>query len=540
MKHDSMHGAEFGPYRIGRLLGRGGMGAVYEAYDTNKDRTVALKVLPADLADDERFTQRFRREAHTVARLQEPHIIPIHDYGEIDGRLFIDMRLVKGKDLRSLIAEGPLGTERALHLVGQIAEALDAAHTEGLVHRDVKPENILVTEHDFAYLVDFGIAVNEMETRLTGTGGTIGSTAYMAPERFRDDPITASADVYALTCVLYEAITAHSPLARRSVSAQIAAHLYEQPRLDAQVPEGFRDVIRRGLAKDPAQRYTDAGALVHAASAALAHPNSGSVTGVEPVPAISAHDVAIPDVTSQPTVLTGSAGAGSTPAPATGKNSRAMQVVLAAVAAVALVAAGALGVRALSGSDGDSAAASRPAPQTAAQTETSDDESTPENSTSSGTSGMSSSSTAGPTDGDSLARIEPTDDAHAQSILSKTRAADRKTSPLNGKWVAQVASQYVGVTDDSVQPTPMTLPDILRHHRDWRTDPRVGDAKVILVKENDFGQIEHGKPEIWITLIMIEKPTAQDGRDWCVSAFSMSEAESRKVCAVRQFVPAHE
>ena len=179
-----MEGTPFGRYRLVELLGRGGMGDVWRAYDTVTDRVVAVKVLPAHLANDQTFQERFRREARAAAGLNNPHVVPIHDFGEIDGRLFVDMRLIEGEDLGTLLGRGPLQPARAIRVVEQIASALFAAHRIGLVHRDVKPSNILVTEDDFAYLIDFGIARVAGEAGLTDTGAAVGTWAYMAPERF--------------------------------------------------------------------------------------------------------------------------------------------------------------------------------------------------------------------------------------------------------------------------------------------------------------------------------------------------------------------
>ena len=208
---------------------------------------------------------RFERESHAAAKLQEPHVIPIHGFGEIDGCLFIDMRLVRGTDLQSLIDRAPLDPTRAVAIVTQIAAALDAAHAEGLIHRDVKPQNIIVTPADFAYLVDFGIAEMMGDTRLTAAGAQIGSFAYMAPERFGGQEITPAIDIYALTCVLYEALTGQMPFQVHSPQAVIAAHLaYPPPRPSAanpKVPASFDDVIARGMAKEPDDRYGSAGAL---------------------------------------------------------------------------------------------------------------------------------------------------------------------------------------------------------------------------------------------------------------------------------------
>ena len=166
---EPVEGTPFGRYRLIELLGRGGMGEVWRAYDTDTDRIVAIKVLPAHFSDNEDFKQRFRREAHAAARLNTPHVVPIHHYGEIDGRLYVDMRLIEGRDLQAILGQGPLDPARAVTIVEQVAKALQAAHNVGLVHRDVKPSNVLVAEYDFAYLIDFGIARGVDQTGLTNT-----------------------------------------------------------------------------------------------------------------------------------------------------------------------------------------------------------------------------------------------------------------------------------------------------------------------------------------------------------------------------------
>lgn len=267
-------GTQFGPYRLDELLGRGGMGEVYRAYDTVKDRTVALKLLNPGLADDSTYQERFRRESRAVARLGEPHVIPIHDWGEIDGVLFIDMRLVHGEDLRALLTrETKLDPERSVSIIEQVAAALDAAHGEGLVHRDVKPENILVDTNDFAYLVDFGVAHADEDTHLTQTGTAVGSLAYMAPELFDATPLTPASDIYALACVLFECLTGRVPHPATTVSSAIKAALLEPPpapsTVTAGVPAAMDEVIRHGLAADPAQRFSSAAELARAARAAL-------------------------------------------------------------------------------------------------------------------------------------------------------------------------------------------------------------------------------------------------------------------------------
>ncbi len=267
-------GTDFGPYRLRRLIGRGGMGEVYEAYDTKKDRTVALKLLPEAVSHDAVFRKRLQREAHSAGRLLEPHVVPIHDYGEIDGVLYVDMRMIDGTDLRALLKNyGALTPARAVAIVRQIASALDAANEAGIMHRDVKPENILITRDDFAYLVDFGIANAASEEKLTELGTAVGTYAYMAPERFTHDVVTYRADIYSLACVLHECLTGSQPFRADSVSVVITSHLMDPiPRpslMRPGIPAAFDEVIARGMAKKPEDRYASAGDLAAAANHAL-------------------------------------------------------------------------------------------------------------------------------------------------------------------------------------------------------------------------------------------------------------------------------
>ncbi len=265
----------FGPYELVELLGVGGMGEVWRARDTRRDRWVALKVLPEQLNGDREFASRFRRESHVAARLREPHVVPIHDYGEIDGRLYIDMRLVDGRDLGKLLEDGPLAPARAVALLGQVAEALQAAHDDGLVHRDVKPSNVLVTASDFVYVVDFGIArsVGSTSTSLTMTGATVGTLDYMAPERFTNQPLDGRVDVYSLACVLAEAVTARRPFRGTDLPSLLYAHLYTDPPRPSEmvpdVPPALDEVVARGMAKRPEDRFDTPGELIAAARAAL-------------------------------------------------------------------------------------------------------------------------------------------------------------------------------------------------------------------------------------------------------------------------------
>lgn len=268
-----MDGKPFGRYGLIELLGRGGMGEVWRAHDTVIDRTVAIKMLLPHFADDRTFEQRFRREARAAARLDEPHVVPIYDVGEIDGRLYVAMRLINGRDLQTLLDAGPLASDRAVLITEQIASALDAAHKAALVHRDVKPSNILVTEDDFAYLIDFGIARAAGDTGITSTGATIGTWSYMAPERFSSGEIQPSSDIYALTCVLYQSLIGQLPFPGTTMEQVAMAHMTAPPpKPSAQrhgIPMAMDDVIATGLAKDPRQRYSTPKDLARAARRAL-------------------------------------------------------------------------------------------------------------------------------------------------------------------------------------------------------------------------------------------------------------------------------
>jgi serine/threonine-protein kinase len=274
---DAADGTPFGRYRLVELLGRGGMGEVWRAYDTATDRVVALKLLPANLSEDEDFQRRFRREAHAAARLDTPHVVPIYDYGEIDGRLFVSMRLINGRDLAVVLADGPVDPARAVRIIDQVAKALHAAHEFGLIHRDIKPSNILLDRDDFAYLIDFGIARAADDTRLTKTGGTIGTFAYIAPERL--DPHAeedARVDIYSLACVLYEALTGEPPFPGSTTAHLMYAHAHTPPpqpsSTQPDVSARFDAVIAKGMAKDPDNRYATTVELADAARDAVTEP----------------------------------------------------------------------------------------------------------------------------------------------------------------------------------------------------------------------------------------------------------------------------
>ncbi|CAM3752409.1 protein kinase domain-containing protein [Smaragdicoccus niigatensis] len=264
----------FGRYRLRGSLGKGGMGEVFRAYDVNTDRYVALKLLAPHSADNEVFRERFRRESHAAASLVDPHVIPIYDYGEIDGRLFLAMALIDGTDVQTMLTYGPLAPDVAVDVIEQAASALDAAHVAGLIHRDVKPSNLLVSARRFVYLIDFGIARTIADTGLTSTGAAVGTFSYMAPERFTQAKSDRRVDIYALTCVLYECLTGAKPYPGASIEQQISGHISgvipkpsdERPSLGT----AFDAVIATGLAKDPDHRYQSAAALATAARSALA------------------------------------------------------------------------------------------------------------------------------------------------------------------------------------------------------------------------------------------------------------------------------
>ena len=276
-----MEGTPFGRYRLIELLGRGGMGEVWRAYDTAIDRVVALKMLLPHFAQDPDFDARFRREARAAARLDDPHVVPIHDVGEIDGRLYVTMRLINGVDLQTMLDGGPLEPDRAVHIIEQIASALNSAHQAGLVHRDVKPSNILVAHNDFAYLIDFGIARAADDTGLTSAGAAIGTWAYMAPERFSAADIEPSSDVYALACVLYQCLTGETPFPGSALEQIAVGHMIAPPPRASEhrdtLPVALDRVIATGLAKQPTDRYPSAIDMASAAREAITDPSGSHV-----------------------------------------------------------------------------------------------------------------------------------------------------------------------------------------------------------------------------------------------------------------------
>jgi serine/threonine protein kinase/streptogramin lyase len=271
---DLTSGAAFAGYRIQAVAGRGGMGVVYRATQLDLERTVALKVIAPDLAEDPDFRARFVRESRVAASIDHPNVIPIYAAGEHEGVLYIAMRYVEGEDMRSLLRrEGALEPGRAAYLVSQTAAALDAAHARGIVHRDVKPANILLGYGDHAYLTDFGLTKNVGSTSvLSHAGHWVGTLGYVAPEQIRGGHVDARADVYALGCLLFFALTGTTPYRRDSDEAAMWAHLNDPPpsprAVVTGIPESFDEVVARALAKDPADRFPSTGDLGRAALAA--------------------------------------------------------------------------------------------------------------------------------------------------------------------------------------------------------------------------------------------------------------------------------
>ena len=277
---DMPPGTEFAGYRIERVLGRGGMSVVYLAEHLRLRRKVALKVLAPQLAEDQHFRERFDRESQVAASIDHPNVIAIYEAGGSEGQLFIAMRYVEGRDLRALLhEEGFLEAERTVRIAGQVADALDAAHARGLVHRDVKPGNVLLAEaegrtEEHALLSDFGLTKRAAsESGVTGTGQFVGTLDYAAPEQFEGKPLTPRTDVYSLGCLLYECLAGSPPFRRETDAAVMYAHLMQAPpRLTEQrpdLPRAVDDVLDRTMSKQPNERYPSAGAAVDELASAL-------------------------------------------------------------------------------------------------------------------------------------------------------------------------------------------------------------------------------------------------------------------------------
>ncbi len=276
---EDLTGRRLGHYRIDGVLGKGGMSVMYKATDIRLGRKVALKVIAEHLTEDPEFRERFVDEARNTSAIDHANVVPLYDFGEVDGLLYIAMRLVDGSDLASLIKDGPLKPERAVALLNQVAEALDNLHERGLVHLDVKPANVLVTSRESTaehiYVADFGLTRRGATGHRTRGGDFLGSPTYAAPEHLRGEPVDGRTDAYSLACVLFACLSGRPPF-QGAVPEVIQGHLNrDAPALTdyaQNLPPAIDEVIRRGMAKSPANRYASCRELIAAARQALTQP----------------------------------------------------------------------------------------------------------------------------------------------------------------------------------------------------------------------------------------------------------------------------
>jgi len=280
-------GDQIAGYRIESVLGQGGMGTVYEATQLSLNRTVALKILSAQLGADPVFRKRFRREGHIQAAIDHPHIVTVYEAGEVEEGLFLAMRLVRGSTLKDMIIGRDLEGARTLRLLKPIADALDTAHEAGLTHRDIKPQNILVGVRDHAFLADFGLTRSATETALTRTGQFVGTIDYISPEQIRGEQAGPASDIYSLTAVLYECLAGVVPYPKPSDAAVLYAHMADPAPLVTdqrpELPAALDEVIARGMAKDPADRQATASAMIADAERAFGRRVRAVITPPGPV-----------------------------------------------------------------------------------------------------------------------------------------------------------------------------------------------------------------------------------------------------------------
>jgi YVTN family beta-propeller protein len=355
-------GAIFAGHRIEGVAGRGGMGVVYRATHLALDHVVALKVIAAELAGDERFRERFKSESRIAVSIRHPNVVSVHHAGEEDGLLFVTMDLIEGEDLRRLLnREGRLAPERASALLAPVASALDAAHERGLVHRDIKPGNILIERRgggEHVYLTDFGLTKRvEASSGVTATGAFVGTIDYVAPEQIKGEPVDARTDVYALGCVLYEALAGQVPFADQDEKvAKIYAHLQERPppleSVAAGLPPELDAAVARSLEKDPNARFPSAGDLSRAVDAAVAGrpvTDSERSVGVGEAAPTEPYDV----IAAPPTEATTEAPPTPPRAPAvpSDRGRRRPRPVVLAVAGVVLAVAAVVAVVLAAGAD---------------------------------------------------------------------------------------------------------------------------------------------------------------------------------------------
>jgi hypothetical protein len=274
-------------YRIEGVLGKGGMGVVYEATQLSLNRTVALKLLAEQLGDDPAFRERFRREGLLQAQIDHPNIVTVYEAGETDEGLFLAMRLVRGPNLKDMVISRELDAGRSLRILMPVADALDAAHAEGLIHRDIKPQNILVSGRDHAFLADFGLTKAPGEKSLTKAGQFVGTLDYISPEQIRGEGASKLSDIYALAAVLYECLSGVVPYPKDSEAAVLYAHMSEEPpslgEARPELPAPLDAVIRKAMSKTPEDRYHSASELMRAAEEAFSRKTRAAMTPPGPV-----------------------------------------------------------------------------------------------------------------------------------------------------------------------------------------------------------------------------------------------------------------
>lgn len=349
-------GSTFAGCRIERVAGRGGMGVVFRATQIALQRPVALKAIAPELAADAEYRERFQREAHLAALIDHPNVIPVYEAGELDETLYLIMRWIEGTDLRQQFdRSGPVSARRAIGLLRPVASALAAAHRHELVHRDVKPANVLIArgyedDEEHIYLTDFGIARRADAKSLTGTGTFVGTIDYMAPERIQGKKGDASCDIYSFGCMLYQALTGHVPYERPTDISKIFAHVNDPvPSAGSEVdgvPELVDEIITKSMAKRPEDRFASAGELAAALGRALQQLETGERTIVSPAP----ETVVSPGAVAEPTVTTPARTIRAPDGPPPGPRSR-RSLILWAVPIAVLVVAGVL-VAILSGGSG--------------------------------------------------------------------------------------------------------------------------------------------------------------------------------------------
>jgi hypothetical protein len=302
---EDLTGKQLGPYRVVAPLGEGGMAAVYKAYQAGMDRYVAIKILPRYFASDPHFVGRFEQEAKVLARLLHPHILPVHDYGEVDGYTYIVMPFVESGTLADLLGGAPLPLAQIRRIVAQVGDALDYAHSQGVIHRDVKPSNILVDRRGNCLLTDFGIAkMVEGSIHFTRTGGIVGTPAYMSPEQITGEELDGRSDVYSLGIVLYEMATGRPPYRAETPPAIFVKHLHDPlppPRkLNPTLPETVERVILRALAKRREDRYATAGDMVQALRIAIPDTTLGEMAPDDETTAVIADETVVEEPDSMP------------------------------------------------------------------------------------------------------------------------------------------------------------------------------------------------------------------------------------------------